>query len=93
MSKWKPIETAPKNGLPILGTDCVTYFVISWMKVDFSYDWYILCEGGPGKYEVAVSYAYPECTILADYSPTHWMPLPICLKSKVLKDELDADNN
>ena len=69
MTEWQPIETAPKDGIPVL--------IYSGLRVDiesilidheksiyissFDGDWWIW----DGKYG-------PEYA----YEPTHWMPLP-----------------
>ncbi|MDW9447152.1 DUF551 domain-containing protein [Sinorhizobium meliloti] len=60
MSEWQPIETAPKDGMPILATFWLWdnpeegrgVDVVSWDGAGWSTD------------------AYPV------YPPTHWQPLP-----------------
>ena len=66
MSDWQPIETAPKDGTPILGwapdselANPVHYAVIWWFQWTELGGW--VREGD-------------EYDIAAD--PTHWMPLP-----------------
>lgn len=63
--EWQPIETAPKDGTPILiydppFNDFLSYeiYVCSWD--DYKAAW--------------IEYS-GEC--YAQYQPTHWMPLPL----------------
>lgn len=84
MSKWQPIETAPKDGTPILvyykAASC-SFVHIAWYngreeweraaKLTCSYESYEEYEGW-WFYRNSVSQVKLE-----DYkTPTHWMPLP-----------------
>lgn len=69
---WQPIETAPKDGSPILvfcetlRRDRDAVYVCRWttpLKID-------IYSGGPGYWVEAGGEQY------AEYKPTHWMPLP-----------------
>lgn len=60
--EWQPIETAPRDGTPILayGVGCgpAPYAAIAWEPVHES--WACCWDNWP----------------LEDYAATHWMPLP-----------------
>jgi len=58
---WQPIETAPKDGTEILGSDGVARTSIQW-DGEFLDRWEL---AWPGAYAEDVS-----------FYPTHWMPLP-----------------
>lgn len=73
---WKTIDTAPKDGTPITGTNGKTVFTVGYVYADHETDWHILCEGNNDVYGPAIDRVYPECAIFADYEPTHWKPLP-----------------
>lgn len=76
-SEWENISTAPKDGTAILGSNGKTIFTVAFLEHDLTSTWYILCEGSYGElYSPAIDRAYPEATIMAEYDPTHWMPLP-----------------
>ena len=65
MNEWQPIETAPKDGTPILA-----YVEDVAIQMEYSY---FLKEWGP------VWLAAHGCGCCGEYSvpePTHWMPLP-----------------
>ena len=64
---WQPIETAPRDGTPILGYAggeyaVVEYAVVEWVQPDNSGYW-TLCVCGK----------YAED---GEWWPTHWMPVP-----------------
>ncbi len=61
MSEWQPIETAPRDGGPILawGPCWIDVEIISWA---IGHD--VWQEGPGGDY------------VDAGWEPTHWMPLP-----------------
>ena len=69
MSEWKPIETAPKDGTPVLAGRGGTYpwgipHILAWLdgpKVKAGAGWY------------RVDGAHWNTRTLR---PTHWMPLP-----------------
>lgn len=62
--KWKTIDTAPKDGRPILGYARGTMTVVSWYAARESpHGWWNLVEPG--------AYAEDE-----EWSPTHWTALP-----------------
>ena len=66
-SKWLSIETAPKNGVPILCCDARTGEIkVGVRKIFFEksgkYEWFRDDEFVPG-------HSWSLC-------PTHWMPLP-----------------
>ena len=64
---WQPIETAPKDGTPILGYDpgrtgegyFDSVYVVRWMENSWQHGW---IEAGGEGYDT--------------YHPTHWMPRP-----------------
>jgi hypothetical protein len=58
---WQPIETAPKDGRPLLVYDGQDITTAKW-ELDF--DWWEICVPSDG-------YVDSNCI-----SPTHWMPLP-----------------
>ena len=64
-TEWQPIETAPKNGTPILIWDGNTQCVA---RMEF---WFTGHEGS----WVCIGASGYECSSNFD-SPTHWMPLP-----------------
>lgn len=63
---WQPIETAPKDGTPVLGWDgdCMTTVQWWWPSIGTPADgyWDLVCAG---------MYASD-----GEWAPTHWMPLP-----------------
>ena len=64
LHEWQPIETAPRDGTPILGArlDCNDQYVMYWMEEDETaplYRWAII-DGG----------------VMHKDALTHWMPLP-----------------
>ena len=64
LREWQPIETAPRDGTPILGArlDCNDQYVMYWMEEDETaplYRWAII-DGG----------------VMHKDALTHWMPLP-----------------
>ena len=64
MSEWQPIETAPRDGAPVL-IACVGECGTKWMYVAWSKrSAWRFCERKDGSY-----YAVHD-------TPTHWMPLP-----------------
>lgn len=60
---WQPIETAPKDGTPILGFAGDEYTVVFW-NPHYS---------ELGYWDLAVCGAH---AIDGEWNPTHWMPLP-----------------
>lgn len=80
MSDWQPIETIPK------GDGCEGPLVLVWLPGD-GYPWVARWVQGYGKEEICSTYS--ECmgswtvslnegspSYRAQFSPTHWMPLP-----------------
>jgi len=67
---WEPIETAPKDGTPILLYQCVDQFDLADPKGKMT-DYYF-----SGFYNQR--FKLWECWESDQYShePTHWMPLP-----------------
>jgi len=63
MSEWQPIETAPKNGTPII---CFTPDENFSEKTGFDLIWWEPSEG---------AWFYGAADFFSA-SPTHWMPLP-----------------
>ena len=65
MAKWRPVETAPKDGRAILSWDGDTYAVVIWCGCKREWQ---LVEHGDNR-------PHPE-----DATPwigiSHWMPLP-----------------
>jgi hypothetical protein len=57
---WQPIETAPRDGAPILGYADCSFAVVEWYKA-----------GGYWSLSEAGSYAEDS-----EWHPTHWTPLP-----------------
>jgi hypothetical protein len=58
---WQPIETAPRDGTPILGVSGSTMTTVEW-------------DGDIGGYwSLIVCGSYAED---GEWWPTHWMPLP-----------------
>jgi hypothetical protein len=64
MTSWQLIESAPKDGTPILGWDGVDMATVKWHK------WSDRAVGG---WDLIVCGAYAE---YSDYYPTHWVPIP-----------------
>ena len=62
-ARWRPIETAPKDGTHILGWDGNTQTTVKWWQ------WH----GGRGYWDLVEWGAYAED---GEGNPTHWMPLP-----------------
>ena len=62
MSKWQPIETAPKDGTQILIWDGNVRIVAEWGDVpgDLRMGWW------------ATNKSYLD----SPYEPTHWAPIP-----------------
>jgi len=60
MADWQPIDTAPKNGTPILAWDGEVIAIIDWLS-GFN-EWSVSHD--------AEGYAWQG------YTPTHWLPLP-----------------
>ena len=62
--EWRPIETAPKDGKPILAcVSSMNVYLVSTVGWNEILRCWILCEREP----------YEEH---AEWWPTHWMPLP-----------------
>ena len=64
MTDWQPIETAPRDGAPILSWDGTQCAVVAWGGLLLP-EW-VLLEGD--------NKPYPDCA--TEWSCTHWMPLP-----------------
>jgi len=68
MNNWQPIETAPKDGKEILGTNGKYYFLCRWYDCS-SYDERGRRYGWVTEYDVdAMGYV--------EEKPTHWINLP-----------------
>jgi len=63
-SGWQPIETAPKDGTKILGTDHDDVFEMIFIR-HFEVSTQEFTNGWTDDYEH-----------LSEFYPTHWMPLP-----------------
>ena len=61
MSKWQPIETAPRDETHVL---VWTGGAMTTAKYDLEFDWWEIVVPSEG-------YRESDCV-----SPTHWMPLP-----------------
>lgn len=72
MSKWQPIETAPKDGTEIIAVDVdaliPTPFVVCW-----GYGMWIV--GGDTVFKFAAE-GFMGVHDICYIAPTHWMPLP-----------------
>ena len=67
--KWMPIETAPKDGSLILGTDGLTVAAMWWKpQADPGFPWSMVAEW----MGAAQDNAWQD----GKNGPTHWMPLP-----------------
>lgn len=72
--EWQPIETAPKDGSWVLvaypcflcgeKTDAMSVFIARWAP-PFLWDSF-----------TKVWISANDCTLIENYTPTHWMPLP-----------------
>jgi hypothetical protein len=58
--EWQPIETAPKDGRPVLGYRAGDMATVEWRAT--WKEWALVVPG---------TYAEDD-----DWEPTHWMPLP-----------------
>lgn len=85
MSEWKPIETAPKDGTPVIGA----FFAIRWADSHRKHD-VVRCWWQP-EFDAFISscremqmhngYTFDDGSTRQLHSPeiepiTHWMPLP-----------------
>jgi len=74
-AEWKPIETAPKSGDPILLYKPDERMVGEYIIVGYWGEWpgkgecWIACDGKPQGY-------FSEVSQSRQGYPTHWMPLP-----------------
>lgn len=66
MTKWQPIETAPKDGRDVLVWDEETRTTIHWGNAA-----HVLIYGW-----IKIAHADPQDPDLMQPQPTHWMPLP-----------------
>jgi len=63
--EWQPIETAPKDGTPILCMMSGGYVVATWCRHRaYKHCW------------AWMAMPWPKCDFLLAVEPTHWMPLP-----------------
>ena len=65
MSEWQPIETAPRDGTPVLLHMRDGFVVGQWVRHRAHINcwaWMVL--------------PWPECDFLFAVDPAHWMPLP-----------------
>ncbi len=72
--KWQPIETAPKDGTPILASLGPFMYIVFWSDhpdLKHPYAWW---EQGHAEWENEKLIGYHEHFYPA--SPTHWLPLP-----------------
>lgn len=70
MSDWQPIETAPKDGTPIIGKCLTSVFDCRWVSSDEA----AYLDGGPPEsYEAG--WGPLDCPSDLVY-PTHWIPWP-----------------
>ena len=69
MSEWQKIETAPKDGSLILGSDCERTVAMWWdPDREPGYPWAFVGE--------FLGKAQDNAWRDGSYGPTHWMPLP-----------------
>lgn len=61
--QWQPIETAPKDGTPILGFADGEITTVEWFQIGAIAGYFTLCVCGPWAVD-------------GEWNPTHWMPLP-----------------
>lgn len=59
--EWRPIETAPRDGTPILGFNGAAQTVVAWWAP------------GGGYWNLVACGAYAED---GEWTPTYWQPLP-----------------
>ena len=64
---WRPINTAPKDGNPIIGCDGFDYAVVKWCYNP-------LLDNGYWELMVCGTYAQSN-----EWNPTHWMPILGCI--------------
>jgi hypothetical protein len=75
MSDWQPIETAPKDGTPILGTDGARLARFHWHTYTWPRQSSIWLQHGCTAWSEEVDVHNFEGT-WESFEPTHWMPLP-----------------
>lgn len=70
---WQPIETAPKDGTPLLvfyGDDCKKYVKNN------QYKYMVKANNTGGEWVHLDSGRFVRFVYDFDFEPTHWMPLP-----------------
>ena len=65
-SEWQPIETAPRDGKPILGW-------CKWEEAAAVVYWHAAYRGSERWWNLLVCGSHAED---GEWTPTHWMPLP-----------------
>lgn len=72
-NNWQPIETAPKDGTPIIGLSPMDKFSggvigVQWIPVTYKKYW-------GGEFKLG-GYWARSCHTQVVETPTHWIPLP-----------------
>lgn len=75
-AKWLPIETAPKDGTPILGLAEKEMTVVYWNKLEYS--------KGLGYWALTVCGDFASSS---EWNPTHWLPLPTVHEERILDED------
>ncbi len=80
MSEWQPIDTAPKDGVELLGwrEDCGIILMRYTAPIDFLTDAELeeLDEESAEAYDWFAADFIAGCRMDGSETPTHWMPLP-----------------
>lgn len=91
MSEWQPIDTAPRDGTPILISDGQSCVHLAWFKGDDeAYPWFLV-----DNFDFHVDGNGNDCVELnsaMDAWGTYWMPLPTAPTTfaRVGKDQVQA---
>ena len=75
MAQWQPIETAPRDGTPILLTDGRSCVHLAWYQDAYEpYPWFLVDSFDHRTNEQGTDTV--ELNSAMEVWPTHWMPLP-----------------
>ena len=68
MTEWQPIETAPRDGTPVLGYRDIDGIMgmVKWIQSATYGEW-------AGSWDLVLPSTHSEIDM---WWPTHWMPLP-----------------